>query len=123
MVKGQSRFSSEVERREYYRQYHQRRRDEGLDRDRCPDCNGWKHQDAARCRGCHAVYRTGQPHPHGSTRPKSPAVCACPCCDVEMRSVAWHGYEFMRCPTCGLETTSGELRRIASEANLDEVAA
>lgn len=40
-----------------------------------------------------------------------------------MRVIDWHGRELHHCNGCGLETTRGEMKRIALEAALVEEAA
>jgi hypothetical protein len=85
-----------------------RRRETGYYHNACPDCREPKSVTATRCRRCSRIFHAAKPR----RRPTTPE---CPYCESTMRQVEWHRRKIMRCPGCGLETTSGELGRIALE--------
>jgi len=75
----------------------------------CLDCGCLVSHTRSRCRPCDAIRRQGK-----RVLPRL-VVLNCPYCVSEMRLLDWHGRTVARCPGCGLETTKGELQRIASE--------
>lgn len=93
------------QRLQYFRD---RRAEIGDPKGPCPECGGAKSRTAKTCWPC----SIGKRRPR---KPLPPAISSCPCCHTEMRSVTWHDRDFWRCPTCGLETTTDELRRFAYE--------
>lgn len=84
--------------------------------DQCPDCGGTKSIKNARCRACNGLRFRGKRGPRAMAR-------TCPYCEAAIRLVTWRGREIARCGGCGLETTTGELKRIAFETRLVEIAA
>ena len=82
---------------EQYREYARRQREAkgvGLNPhlDNCPECGRLKRKANAVCRECN---RKSQRTTRAETK--------CWSCDVQMRPLEWHGRQFMRCPSCGLE--------------------
>jgi hypothetical protein len=98
--------------RDYYLEHHVARW-----HNPCPDCSQPKSIKAKRCKACAVLARSvGRPvgvvarHPR-LVGPKT----TCPYCDAEMRPTVWRRRDFWRCPGCGLETTTEELKRMAYE--------
>jgi hypothetical protein len=80
----------------------------------CVDCGTLVRDKHERCRTCSAHNRRGKKlrWQIALTQPQT----TCPYCEgVDMRSVIWHGREYRHCPSCGLETTIEELKRMALE--------
>ena len=115
MRKGTSRFKSAQERRDYYREYHRRRRSSGDYRNPCPGCDGLKDVTARFCKSC-SDKRRHEPRLTAVLRVAMQAQPPpCPYCETTMRPIVWHRIELWHCAGCGLETTPIEINRFRLE--------